>query len=103
MMRYTGYELSRKALEIIRKTRQSGTPDWVTESAYDLFGERMGIDEFVLRIINEVRAGGDRSVINLTEKIEGERIESVVVPEDEMKNAYKETPSKLRDSLERMA
>lgn len=103
MMRYTGYELSHKALEIIRKTRQSGTPDWVTESAYDLFGERMGIDEFVLRIINEVRAGGDRSVINLTEKIEGERIESVVVPEDEMKNAYKETPSKLRDSLERMA
>ena len=103
MMRYIGYESSHKALKLIRATRQTATPDWISESAYELFGERMSTDGFITRIINEVRAGGDRSVIDLTEKIEGERIESVVVPVGEMENAYKEIPVKLRDSLERMS
>ena len=57
----------------------------------------------VMKIIEQVRNGGDRALIELTKKFDKIDIESVVVSRDEIDDAYDEISDELIEALETAA
>jgi histidinol dehydrogenase len=53
----------------------------------------------VAEVVDEVRSGGDRSVIALGERFEGVRVERLSVGAEERAAALERTPRKLRDAM----
>ena len=66
----------------------------------DLFGTEMTLNDYISRIISEVRERGDEAIFEFVEKIEGNKIESVSVPLSEAQKAYRSINRELRESLE---
>ncbi len=64
-----------------------------------VFGEDLGLEEAVSRILTDVRREGDTGVIDWTEKIDGVRLEDLTVPAGEIEAAYRGIPAELRDAL----
>lgn len=71
----------------------------LAEGIKRVFGEVLGIEEAVQRILNSIRQSGDRAVMEWTEKIEGVRLPSLLVPKEDIEEAYAGIPSDLRDAL----
>ena len=56
--------------------------------------------ESVRAVLEAVRRGGDQAVIELTERFDGCVIDSVRVPDDEVRGALEHLPAELRTALE---
>ena len=54
----------------------------------------------VRALLEEVRADGDTALIELTERLDGVRLESIVVPASELDAARARIPAELREALE---
>ncbi|MCL1984467.1 MAG: histidinol dehydrogenase [Methanomassiliicoccaceae archaeon] len=61
------------------------------------------VTDDVLKIIEQVREGGDRALIELTKKFDRAEIDSVVVTRDEIDEAYDEISEELLEALETAA
>ena len=72
----------------------------VSDSAQNVFGRSMTLVEYVQRIIDDVRDGGDSAIQNINEKIDGYRPESLVVSQEDIEAAYYRIDSNLREALE---
>src|SRR5690606_9308698 len=57
------------------------------------------VEPEVRAILDDVRARGDEAVLELTERFEGRRPASVVVPEDEWRRVASSAPAEVRDAL----
>ncbi|MDR0790994.1 MAG: histidinol dehydrogenase, partial [Methanomassiliicoccaceae archaeon] len=57
----------------------------------------------VLKIIEQVRTGGDKALIELTKRFDRVDIDSVLVSRDEIDDAYDEVDEELIDALESAA
>ncbi len=66
----------------------------------DLFGAEMTLNDYISRIILEVRERGDEAIFEFVRKIEGNKIESISVPLSEAQKAYRSINGELRESLE---
>ena len=66
----------------------------------DLFGTKMTLNDYISRIISEVRQRGDEAIFEFVEKIEGNKINNISVPLSEAERAYRSINSELRESLE---
>ena len=64
-----------------------------------VFGEAIGPEEAVRRILADVRMEGDRAVIAWTEKIDGVRLQNLRVPPNEIEAAYLSISPDLREAL----
>ncbi len=73
---------------------------FVSDSAQKVFGKPMTLIEYVQRIIDDVRDGGDFAIQNINEKIDGYRQESLVVAQEDIEAAYYRIDSNLREALE---
>ena len=71
---------------------------WVDELARR---EGDGVDGSVRTILDEVRRGGDRALVRLTERYDGVRPSAVRVPPDRCRQALEELPGARRSALER--
>ena len=66
----------------------------------DLFGMELTLNDYISRIISEVRERGDEAIFEFVEKIEGNKIESISVSSSEAEKAYRSINEELRESLE---
>ena len=66
----------------------------------DLFGTKMTLNDYIARIISEVRERGDEAIFEFVEKIEGNKINNISVSLSEAEKAYRSINSELRESLE---
>jgi len=64
-----------------------------------VFGELIGLEEAVRRILVDVRQQGEAGVIDWTEKIDGIRLPDLIVSPEEIETAYQQTPVEVRDAL----
>mgnify|MGYP001224905467 CR=1 FL=1 len=66
----------------------------------DLFGTELTLNDYISRIISEVRERGDEAIFEFVEKIEGNKIEIISVSSSEAEKAYRSINEELRESLE---
>ena len=59
------------------------------------------IEASVKAIIDEVRKGGDKALLDLSERFDGSRPSSLFVSEEEMEEVERMIPAKLRDAIDR--
>jgi histidinol dehydrogenase len=64
-----------------------------------VFGEVIELEEAIRRIVTDVRSRGDAAVVDWTEKIDGVRLETLLIPADEIEQAYKTIEPELRHAL----
>jgi len=64
-----------------------------------VFGEVLSLEEAVSRILVDVRQRSDAAILDWTEKIDGVRLDSLIVPLADIEAAYENVPTKLRDAL----
>jgi histidinol dehydrogenase len=64
-----------------------------------VFGEAIGIEEAVQRILTDVRQRGEIAVIDWTEKIDGLRLDTLQIPPADIEAAYETIPADLREAL----
>ncbi|RME72565.1 MAG: histidinol dehydrogenase [Chloroflexi bacterium] len=64
-----------------------------------VFGEAIGVEEAVRRILVDVRERGRAAVIDWTEKIDGVRLSDLRVAPDDIEAAYQAIPADLREAL----
>ncbi|MEW5958635.1 MAG: histidinol dehydrogenase, partial [Chloroflexota bacterium] len=64
-----------------------------------VFGEAIGLEEAVRRILVDVRQRGEAAVIDWTEKIDGVRLPGLLVSPEEIEAGYQETPAKVQEAL----
>jgi len=76
------------------------TPPRLRARIKQVFGEALSVQEVVDRIIGEVRDKGDKALFDYTEKLDGVRLDSLEVHEQEVVAAYDITDKKLVSALE---
>jgi histidinol dehydrogenase len=64
-----------------------------------VFGEALGLEEAVARILADVRRRGEAAVLDWTEKIDGVRLSTLAVSPEEIETAYHSIPAPVRDAL----
>lgn len=64
-----------------------------------VFGELIGLEEAVRRILVDVRQRGEAAVIDWTERIDGVRLPGLAVSPEEIEAAYQKTPVKVQGAL----
>ena len=64
-----------------------------------VFGEAIGPEEAVRRILDDVRQRGETAVIDWTEKIDGVRLKSLTVSQADIEAAYQHIAPEVRDAL----
>ena len=69
----------------------------------ELFGSSMTLNDYVSRIISEVRERGDDAVFDFVQKIEGNPLKNISVPISDAQKAYHSIQSDLRGSLDIVA
>ena len=74
-------------------------PDTIKRRIEELFGEKLTPEQAVRRIVNDVRAKGDKAVLDYTRRIDGFAFRKLEVDEDEIQNAYKKVEPQVVDAL----
>jgi histidinol dehydrogenase len=101
-----GYEAGKEALSRgLRRHWDDATPAMLDESQR-LFGERLTPREAVARILAAVRDRGDDAVRDYAALLDGatpSSLESLEIPREEWKRAYKAIPASLKRSLDTVA
>jgi histidinol dehydrogenase len=64
-----------------------------------VFGELIGLEEAVRRILADVRQRGEAAVIDWTERIDGVHLPGLAVSPEEIEAAYRQTPVEVQDAL----
>ncbi|HEX9922241.1 MAG TPA: histidinol dehydrogenase [Anaerolineae bacterium] len=64
-----------------------------------VFGEAIGSEEAVRRIVVDVQQRGQAAVLDWTETIDGRRLQTVSVSPDDIEAAYRNIPTDLREAL----
>ena len=64
-----------------------------------VFGEAIGLEEAVRRILVDVQQRREAAVRDWTQKIDGVRLSNLTVAEEEIEAAYRSIPSDLREAL----
>lgn len=65
-----------------------------------VFGEAIGPEEAVRRIVADVQQRGQAAVLDWTETIDGRRLQPVSVSPDDIETAYRDIPANLREALQ---
>lgn len=95
---YTATEARQTILKRAPVGEISPTPT-LSRGIARVFGEAIGPDEAVRRVLADVRARGDAAVIDWTEKIDGVRLTKLTVPQADIDAAYLSIEPELRDAL----
>ena len=74
-------------------------PDTIKRRIEEMFGEKLTPEQAVRRIVNDVRAKGDKAVLDYTRRIDGFSFRKLEVDEDEIQNAYKKVEPHVVDAL----
>jgi histidinol dehydrogenase len=64
-----------------------------------VFGQVIALEEAVQRILSDVRQRGDAAIVDWTEKIDGSRLDHLVVTKAEIEAAYQAVPAPVREAL----
>ncbi len=72
----------------------------LAERLHKTFGAALTPEQAVARIIADVRARGDATLLDWTRKLDGVELQTVAVSADEIDAAYAETPTAVRDAIE---
>ncbi len=74
-------------------------PDAMLDKNIALFGERIGPDEAVRRILADVRRRGDAALIEWTERLDRVTPQVLVITADQIKDAYTKISSELVEAM----
>jgi histidinol dehydrogenase len=64
-----------------------------------VFGQVLPLEDAVRHILTDVQQRGDEAVLDWTEKIDGVRPDTLVVPQADIEAAYESIPTELRNAL----
>jgi histidinol dehydrogenase len=92
------YQQAREALKRV-SIDSIVVPDTIKRRIEEMFGEKLTPEQAVRRIVNDVRAKGDKAVLDYTRRIDGFTFRKLEVDEDEIQNAYKKVESQVVDAL----
>jgi histidinol dehydrogenase len=98
--RVKGFDKARQLLTRENFWESFTTPPGLTAQIKQVFGEELSVQEVVDRIIGEVRGKGDKALLDYTEKLDGVRLDSLEVGEQEVVAAYEMIDKKLVSALE---
>jgi len=99
MKRVKGFDNARQLLTRENFWESFTTPPGLTAQIKQVFGEELSVQEVVDRIIGEVRGKGDKALLDYTEKLDGVRLDSLEVGEQEVVAAYEMIDKKLVSAL----
>ncbi len=87
---------------ILRRTAwdEWQVPDALLDKNIELFGERIGPDEAVRRILADVRQRGDAALIDWTERLDRVTPQALVVSAAQIKDAYTKVTPELIESMQ---
>ena len=94
-----GISAARDFLENARAPKPSNFSPDVSQKIANVFGEEMGLEEVVARIIKEVMKRGDEAILEYARLIDGVELKTLEVTEAERKAAEEEISSEERSSL----
>jgi histidinol dehydrogenase len=95
-----GFDNARQLLTRENFWESFTTPPGLTAQIKQVFGEELSVQEVVDRIISEVRGKGDKALLYYTKKLDGVRLDSLEVGEQEVAAAYEMIDKKLVSALE---
>ena len=95
-----GFEAGKEALDRGSLRVWDSAPSEVLDRIEKLFNEPLTPKEVVGRILDAVRWRGDSAVIDYTNMIDGIELESLEVSKAEMKQAYNDISTDLRNAME---
>jgi len=95
-----GFEAGKEALDRGSLRVWDSAPSEVLDRIEKLFNEHLTPKEVVGRILDAVRWRGDSAVIDYTNMIDGIELESLEVSKAEMKQAYNDISTDLRNAME---
>jgi histidinol dehydrogenase len=87
---------------ILRRTAwdEWQVPDALLDKNIELFGERIGPDEAVRRILADVRQRGDAALIDWTERLDRVTPQALVVTAAQIKDAYTKVTPELIEAMQ---
>ena len=100
---FTDVDAARESLLKRHSLRDVDVPDALIERSVGIFGERLGPEDAVRRIISSVRAGGDQALRHWNRRIDGIDTDSLRVPPGNIQAALDEIAPELRAALEQAA
>jgi len=100
MKRVKGFNKAKRLLAREDFWESLTAPPRVRAQIKQVFGEELSVQEVVDRIIGEVRRKGDKALRNYTEKLDGVRLDSLEVDEQEIVAAYDIVNKKIVSALE---
>ena len=100
MKRVKGFNKAKRLLAREDFWESLTAPPRVRAQIKQVFGEELSVQEVVDRIIGEVRRKGDKALRNYTEKLDGVRLDSLEVDEQEIVAAYDIVSKKTVSALE---
>ena len=74
-------------------------PDTIKRRIEEMFGEKLTPEQAVRRIVNDVRAKGDKAVADYMRRIDGVSLKKFEVDEDDIQKAYKKVDPQVVDAL----
>lgn len=95
-----GVEEARRSLLCRRPLEEYEVSPALAKSIAELFGEPLSPDQVVARILADVKAKGDRAVLDYSRRLDGAELESLRVPEERIALAWERTEPSLRRALE---
>jgi histidinol dehydrogenase len=98
--RVKGFDKARELLTRENYWESFTAPPRLTAQIKRVFGEELSVQEVVSRIIGDVRGKGDKALLEYTEKLDGVRLDSLEVDEQEVAAAYDTIDKKLVSALE---
>jgi len=86
---------------ILRRTAwdEIDTPESMLDRNAELFGERIGPDEVVRRILADVRQRGDIAIREWTATLDGITLPTLVVAREQIERAYTEVKAEVVDAI----
>lgn len=98
-----GYQAAREAFLQRKPLEETDVPESVRKGLQAIFGVEISPRDAVDRIIADVRARGDAALLDYTQRIDRVTLSRIQVSQEEIDEAYKTTPQKLRQALETAA
>ena len=99
MRRIKGFDEARDLLTRENYWESFTTPPGLAAQIKQVFGEELSVQQVVGRVIGDVRAKGDEALLDYTEKLDGVRLDSLEVDEQEVAAAYDITDKELVTAL----